>query len=72
MLATDRITAQGLFNPVYVEKLLQEHESRKIDHAKTLWSLFVFQMWIENFGPARSLNAAASAIDAPELIAKAA
>ena len=72
MLATDRITSQGLFNPVYVQKLLREHESGKLDHAKTLWSLFVFQMWMENFGPSRSLNAATSANGVSDLTAKAA
>lgn len=72
LLAVDRITAQGIFNPVYVQKMLKEHESGKLNHAKTLWSLFVFQMWIENFGPSLSLNTVTSAIDSTELIAKAA
>lgn len=72
MLAVDRITSQGLFNPVYVQKLLKEHESGKLDHAKTLWSLFVFQMWMENFGPSRSQNAAASNYEVRGLMEKAA
>ncbi len=50
MLAPDRLTRQGLFNPVYVQKLLAEHESGKIDHSKSLWTLLVFQLWFENFG----------------------
>ncbi len=72
MLAADRIAAQGLFNPVYVQKLLREHESGKLDHAKTIWSLLVFQIWMENFGPSRAVNSATNTNVVPELIAKAA
>ncbi|OGF69637.1 asparagine synthase (glutamine-hydrolyzing) [Candidatus Giovannonibacteria bacterium RIFCSPLOWO2_02_FULL_45_14] len=44
-----RLTREGLFNAVYVKKLLAEHRSKKFDHRKKLWSLLVFQLWKENW-----------------------
>lgn len=49
LLAPDRIKNQGLFNPAFVQKLLTEHETRKANHYKTLWTLLVFQLWLDNF-----------------------
>lgn len=49
-LSYDRIKSQGIFNPVYVQKLLIDHESGVANHAKPLWTLLVFQMWFDNFG----------------------
>lgn len=56
MLSRESILSQGLFDPDYVEKLIREHESGASNHAKTIWSLLVFEMWNKNFGPARTLN----------------
>jgi asparagine synthase (glutamine-hydrolysing) len=50
MLSDERLRGQGLFNPMFVNKLIGEHESGSFDHAKTLWTLLVFQLWLENFG----------------------
>lgn len=52
LLAPERIRNQGLFNPVFVNKLLTEHETGRADHSKTLWTLLVFQLWSDNFSPA--------------------
>lgn len=49
LLAPERIKNQGLFNPVFVNKLLTEHETGKSNHSKTLWTLLVFQLWLGNF-----------------------
>lgn len=49
LLAFERIKKQKLFSPVYVARLLAEHESGKMDHSKMLWTLLVFQIWLENF-----------------------
>jgi asparagine synthase (glutamine-hydrolysing) len=51
MLDSKRLKKQGLFDPSYVERLINEHESGKVSHHKELWTLLVFQLWIENFGP---------------------
>ena len=54
LLAPDRIKNQGLFNPVFVQKLLNEHETGKANHHKTLWTLLIFQLWCDNF-PSKDL-----------------
>jgi len=42
-----RLDAQGLFNPGYVKRLLQEHFDGKKDNRKKLWTLFIFQKWYD-------------------------
>lgn len=49
MLAPQRLKAQGLFNAEYVQKLINEHETRAASHHKELWTLLVFQLWWDNF-----------------------
>jgi asparagine synthase (glutamine-hydrolysing) len=49
LLAPDRIRKQGLFNPVFVQRLLKEHETGAANHGATLWTLLVFQLWFDNF-----------------------
>lgn len=39
------IEKQGLFNHDYIDQLIREHGSKKIDHRKKLWTLLVFQLW---------------------------
>jgi asparagine synthase (glutamine-hydrolysing) len=49
MLAPDRIKAQGLFDADYVQRLIREHETGAASHHKELWTLLVFQLWLDNF-----------------------
>jgi asparagine synthase (glutamine-hydrolysing) len=49
MLDGKRLNQQGLFDPDYVQKLINEHESGKASHHKELWTLLVFQLWSDNF-----------------------
>jgi asparagine synthase (glutamine-hydrolysing) len=49
MLAPQRIKNQGLFNADYVQKLITEHETGKASHHKELWTLLVFELWVDNF-----------------------
>jgi asparagine synthase (glutamine-hydrolysing) len=43
--APDRIKQRGLFNPVYVQRLLDEHEKGTADHRKLIWTLLMFELW---------------------------
>jgi len=49
IFAQDKIKAQGIFNPVCIQRLLQEHWSGAFDHRKKLWTLFMFQMWFSRY-----------------------
>ncbi|MGQ0541337.1 MAG: asparagine synthase (glutamine-hydrolyzing) [Blastocatellia bacterium] len=49
MLSPERLNKQGLFNVNYVQRLIKEHEAGVASHHKELWTLLVFQLWIDNF-----------------------
>lgn len=49
MLSPERLKAQGLFNPEYVQRLIKEHENGNASHHKELWTLLVFELWWDNF-----------------------
>ncbi len=48
-LSYDRLKAQGIFNPNYVERLIFDHLRGKKDNRKYLWTLLMFEMWYENY-----------------------
>ncbi|MDR1777545.1 MAG: asparagine synthase (glutamine-hydrolyzing) [Desulfovibrio sp.] len=48
MLATDKLRAQGMFNPQAVRNLMNAHISGRADLRKPLWTLLVLQIWLEN------------------------
>jgi asparagine synthase (glutamine-hydrolysing) len=49
LLSPERLNRQGLFQPDYVTSLIKEHQARRRDHRKLLWTLVSFQMWYENW-----------------------
>lgn len=49
LLCEEKIRKQGLFNYQYINKILQEHFSRKKDNRKRIWALIVFQFWYEKW-----------------------
>lgn len=49
LLAPARLRRQGLFNAGYVQTLWQEHQSRRRDHRKLLWTLLAFELWHETW-----------------------
>jgi asparagine synthase (glutamine-hydrolysing) len=50
LLARERLAADGLFEPAFVERLMREHERGTHDHSHRLWALMVFQLWRERLG----------------------
>jgi asparagine synthase (glutamine-hydrolysing) len=46
-----RLKREGLFDPQEVQRYLREHHSGQRDHRKALWTLFMFQSWLERHGP---------------------
>jgi asparagine synthase (glutamine-hydrolysing) len=49
LLAPARLRRHGLFNPGYVQTLLQEHLTQRQDHRKLLWTLLAFELWYDTW-----------------------
>lgn len=48
-LNEDRIRSEGILNYDYIEKVLEQHFSNKVNRFSELWSLFVFQKWYHEY-----------------------
>ncbi len=51
LLAFDRVRREGFLNPEYVTKLLQDHLLNKRDNRKQLWTLLVWELWVNRYHP---------------------
>ena len=51
LLSTARLESAGFFQPDVVRRLWSEHQRGSADHRKPLWTLLVFQLWLERHGP---------------------
>jgi asparagine synthase (glutamine-hydrolysing) len=49
LLSPGRLRRQGLFQPDYLDALMKEHQARRRDHRKLLWTMLAFQLWYENW-----------------------
>jgi asparagine synthase (glutamine-hydrolysing) len=49
LLSSDTIRRRGLFQPTYVERLIDEHESGAADHMGLLWGLVSVELWYRCF-----------------------
>jgi len=49
LLEENYIVEQGLFEPEYINKVLEEHFSEKKNRTSELWLLFVFQRWYRRY-----------------------
>lgn len=46
-LSKERLERDGIFNAAEIAKVMQEHQSGKINHSHLLWCLMSFQLWYE-------------------------
>ncbi len=51
LLSSDRIKREGFLNPEYVTDLLQDHLVNKRDNRKQLWTLLVWELWVNQYHP---------------------
>ena len=51
LLGYDRIRREGFLNPDYVTALFQDHLSNKRDNRKQLWTLLVWELWVNRYHP---------------------
>ncbi len=49
MLSPERLKTQGLFEAEYIQRLIREHETGTASHHKELWTLLVFELWLDNY-----------------------
>ena len=54
-LSPAALRRRGLFNPAFVEKLFQEHETCFADHGSILWGLLSVELWQRVFLDSRQL-----------------
>lgn len=51
LLSPGRLKTEGFLNSQYVEKLLQDHLMNKKDNRKQLWTLLVWELWVNRYHP---------------------
>ena len=51
LLAPDRIRREGFLDPEVVSALLNEHWLGRKDNRKPLWTLLIWQLWCDRYGP---------------------
>jgi asparagine synthase (glutamine-hydrolysing) len=51
LLSPDRIGREGFLNPESVTHLLQDHLVSKRDNRKLLWTLLVWELWVNRYHP---------------------
>lgn len=47
MLSEDKIKKEGFFQYPYIKKLLSDHFSCRVDNRKQIWTLLMFELWLE-------------------------
>lgn len=48
LIQTDRLKSEGFFHPKRVQHLWKQHLSGRRNHASVLWSILMFQSWLES------------------------
>jgi asparagine synthase (glutamine-hydrolysing) len=51
LLSPNRIQREGFLDPHYVEVLLQDHLKNRRDNRKQLWTLLIWQLWVDRYHP---------------------
>jgi asparagine synthase (glutamine-hydrolysing) len=51
LLSADRIKREGFLNHEYVSTLLQDHFLNRMDNRKQLWTLLVWELWVNRYRP---------------------
>jgi asparagine synthase (glutamine-hydrolysing) len=51
LLSSGRIRREGFLNPEYITTLFQSHLINKKDNRKQLWTLLVWELWLQRYHP---------------------
>jgi asparagine synthase (glutamine-hydrolysing) len=49
LLSSERIIKRGLFNPMAVNQLIEEHRSDRQDNSFPIWQLITLELWMQQF-----------------------
>lgn len=50
LLHPDKIRKEGFFEPEEVSRILDDHLKLRANNAKKLWTLLIFELWLEKWG----------------------
>lgn len=50
MLSAEKIRNEGLFRPSEISRLVKDHMTGRVDNRKKLWTLLMFEHWLERWG----------------------
>jgi asparagine synthase (glutamine-hydrolysing) len=59
-LSESRLRSHGFFRPRAVRRLLDEHQARRKDNRKLLWTLLIFQLWHDSLRTPAACDAQAA------------
>ncbi|MFA4989403.1 MAG: asparagine synthase (glutamine-hydrolyzing) [Candidatus Omnitrophota bacterium] len=49
VLAEEKVKKDGIFNYKYINNMLSQHLSNKADNRKKIWTIFMFQLWLNQY-----------------------
>jgi asparagine synthase (glutamine-hydrolysing) len=52
LLGESRLRQEGYFHPEPIRKAWEEHVTGRRDHTQKIWTILMFQAWLENQGQA--------------------
>ena len=56
LLSEARLESGGFLDPQTVRRMWSEHQRGVADHRKPLWTVLVFQLWLDRYGPNARLS----------------
>jgi len=47
VLSEDQLKKRGFFKPEFVRKMIDDHNSKKVNHSHRIWALLVLELWLQ-------------------------
>ncbi len=64
LLSPDAVRRQGLFDPAFVTRLIDDHAAARADNSRKIWALLTFALWHERYATGEPGSADASSAPA--------
>ena len=49
VLSPSRVRRLGLFDPRSVSRMIEDHQAKRVDYSRNIWSLLVFSLWHDTY-----------------------